>query len=85
MPHCSTHAHIAWVAHVTPWQMAPLHGVGARTLVLRPFCCPTNMKGVPSMLPMPHTIAGSSRPARSPCSSTNCEHIAGGAIVGEKR
>lgn len=23
------------------------------------------------MLPMPHTMAGSSKPARSPCSSTN--------------
>ena len=25
------------------------------------------------MLPMPQTMAGSSRPPRSPCSSTNCE------------
>jgi hypothetical protein len=41
------------------------------TLVLRPFWCPTNMKAVPSRVPMPHTMAGSSRPARSPCSSTN--------------
>ncbi len=29
------------------------------------------MNEVPSMLPMPHTMAGSSSPARSPCSSTN--------------
>ncbi len=42
-----------------------------RTLVLRPFCCPMNMKLTPSMDPIPHTIAGSSSPARSPWSSTN--------------
>jgi hypothetical protein len=42
-----------------------------RTLVLRPFWCPMNMKVLPSMLPRPHTMAGSSRPPRSPCSSTN--------------
>lgn len=29
------------------------------------------MKEMPSMEPSPHTMAGSSRPARSPCSSTN--------------
>ena len=44
----------------------------APTLVLRPFWWPINMKETPSMLPMPHTMAGSSRPPRSPCSSTNC-------------
>jgi hypothetical protein len=41
------------------------------SLVLRPFWWPMNMKETPSMLPMPHTTAGSSRPALSPCSSTN--------------
>lgn len=50
------------------------------TFVLRPFWWPMNMNEVPSMLPMPHTMAGSSRPPRSPCSSTNCG--AGGSRSG---
>ena len=41
------------------------------TLVLRPFWWPMNMKEMPSMEASPHTMAGSSSPALSPCSSTN--------------
>ena len=44
---------------------------GGQALVLRPFWWPMNMKEVPSMEARPQTMAGSSRPARSPCSSTN--------------
>ena len=43
------------------------------TFVLRPFWWPMNMKEMPSMEASPHTMAGSSSPALSPCSSTNLQ------------
>lgn len=45
--------------------------VQLHTFVLRPFWWPMNMKEMPSMEARPHTMAGSSSPALSPCSSTN--------------
>jgi len=45
------------------------------TFVFLPFWCPINMKVCPSILARPQTIAGSSRPARSPCSSTNLSEM----------
>ncbi len=59
------------------------NAAGGLTFVLRPFWWPMNMKETPSMEPMPHTMAGSSSPARSPCSSTNlsCSDPGDGPVV----
>ena len=62
------------IAHV-PGQF-DVHAMGwlqQGTFVLRPFWWPMNMKEMPSMEASPHTMAGSSSPALSPCSSTNLQ------------
>jgi hypothetical protein len=55
----------------TPWCGRDWQARALRAFVLRPFWWPMSMKDMPSMEPRPQTMAGSSRPARSPCSSTN--------------
>lgn len=49
------------------------------TFVLRPFWWPMNMKEMPPMEASPHTMAGSSSPALSPCSSTNLQKLPTGS------
>ena len=48
--------------------------------MLRPFWWPMNMKETPPMEASPHTMAGSSSPALSPCSSTNLRSTGSSAV-----
>ena len=64
-----THRHVR--VHHEAGTDASQSSMGCLALVLRPFWWPMNMKVRPSMLARPHTMAGSSSPPLSPCSSTN--------------